>query len=452
MPPTLIAALSLGTLLNPLNSSMIAVALVSLQKDFDVGVATSSWLVSAFYVAAAIGQPLMGRLVDQFGARRLFLGGLALVFVVSVLTPFCPGFWWLVGLRVVQAVGTSAAFPSSVVLIRASIDEGVSPARGFGAITVASTASAALGPVLGGVLVAVAGWQAVFLVNVPLTAVGFVLAWRTLPRVVPDAARRPVGRTARDLDLPGLGLFAVSITTLLLFLLSFGTRPRWWFLPVFVVALALFLWRERTARTPFIDLRGLVANRALTFVLVQQGAMNLAFYSVFFGMPLWLEGVRGFEPGLVGLLMLPITVVSIVVTPLSTRLIGRRGSRPALMIGGAILLGGSLLLQLMGDTTSLGLFVVFGLLLGIPSAFNNLGLQTALYEAAPPEQTGTASGLFQTFRYLGAIMSTCVLGIVFERDLTSAGLHRVGLVMTAAAVLVLVLAVRKWAPGAARPS
>src|SRR5690606_15434923 len=121
VPPKLITALALGTLLNPLNSSMIAVALVRLQREFHVGVATSSWLVSGFYVAAAVAQPLMGRLVDRFGARRVFLSGLLVVLVVSVLTPFCPGFWWLVALRVAQAAGTSAAFPSAVVLVRASI-------------------------------------------------------------------------------------------------------------------------------------------------------------------------------------------------------------------------------------------------------------------------------------------------------------------------------------------
>lgn len=452
VPFRLIVALGLGTLLNPLNSSMIAVALVRLQQEFEVGVATSSWLVSMFYVAGAVGQPLMGRLVDQFGARRVFLGGLAIVFVTSALTPFCPGFWWLVGLRIAQAVGTSTAFPAALVLIRGSITEGTNPAAGLGAISVTNSASAALGPVIGGVLVTVGGWQAVFLVNVPITVVGLVAAWRVLPRVAPSGHRTPLRETLRKLDLFGVATFTVTMTMLLLFVLSFSDDPRWWCLPVFAVAFAAFVVREWTAAQPFIDLRGLVGNRALSAVLGQQGTINLAFYCVFFGMPMWLEGVRGLEPGLVGLLMLPITAVSTLATPLCARLIGRRGPRLALVIGGAVLVGSSLLLQLMDDGTPIALFVLFALLLGVPNGFNNLGLQTSLYQAAPASQTGTASGLFQTFRYLGAIMSTTVLGVVFERELSSEGLHRVGLVMTAAAVVVLALALIRRGRGAGTPS
>lgn len=452
VPFRLLAALGLGTLLNPLNSSMIAVALVRLQEEFDVGVATSSWLVSAFYVAASVAQPLMGRLVDRLGARRIFLTGLTVVLVVSLLTPFCPGFWWLVGLRVAQAAGTSAAFPSAVVLIRGSIQEGGNPAAGLGALSVTNSASAALGPVIGGVLVTVGGWQAVFLVNVPLSIAGLLLAWRALPRVTPRTDDVPAASSVRSLDIPGVALFTVTMTTLLLFLLSFAGHPRWWCLPVFVVAFIAFVLRERAAAEPFIDLRGLVGNRALSAVLGQQATINLAFYCVFFGMPMWLEGVRGLEPGLVGLLILPVTAVSTLVTPLSARLIGKYGPRPSLVIGGGVLVCSSLLLQLMGDGTPIAMFVVFGVLLGIPNGFNNLGLQTSLYQAAPAAQMGTASGLFQTFRYLGAIMSTSVLGVVFERNLSSDGLHRVGLVMTGAAVVVLALSLIRWGRGAATPS
>ena len=99
----LLLTLSLGTVLNPLNSSMIAVALVSLQRDFDIGIATSTWLASGFYVIAAVCQPLMGRLADQFGARRLFIGGLVVMGTASALAPLAPDFGWLLVVRLIQA-------------------------------------------------------------------------------------------------------------------------------------------------------------------------------------------------------------------------------------------------------------------------------------------------------------------------------------------------------------
>jgi MFS family permease len=135
---------------------MIAVALVPLRDDFDVTLATVSWLVSAFYLAAAVGQPLMGRLSDLLGPRRVFCAGWVLVGLTGALAPLAPSFGWLVLARVMQAVGTSAAFPAGLAMIRRST--GAADTAALGALAIAASVSAALGPVLGGVLVSVACW------------------------------------------------------------------------------------------------------------------------------------------------------------------------------------------------------------------------------------------------------------------------------------------------------
>ncbi len=436
----LIGTLALGTSLNPLNSSMIAVALAQLQTDFGVGVATSSWLVSAFYIGAAVGQPLMGRLVDQLGARRMFLAGLVVVLLASLATPFVPGFAWLVGLRVVQAFGTSTAYPAALVLIRAATPADRAPTAGLGAITVANSTSAALGPVLGGFLVSGAGWQAVFLVNVPICLVGLVFAWRVLPR---QRAGEAVAakQVLAELDLPGVALFSATMVTLLLGVLSFTSTPHVWLLVVAAAAAVALVLRERATASPFLDVRALVANRALTSVLVQQGLVNFVFYCTFFALPLWLERVRGYSSDQAGLFILPVAGLGVLTVPVAARLVrAAHGSRAALILGSAVLLVATGAVQLLGDATPAVLIVVFGLLLGVPNGFNNLGLQTALYEAAPGGRTGSAGGLFQTSRYFGAISATATIGVLFDRDLSSGGLHELGLVMTGGAVLVLALA------------
>ncbi|MEQ7126196.1 MFS transporter [Actinopolymorpha sp. B11F2] len=446
VPTRLLATVVLGTLLNPLNSSMIAVALVPLQHEFDVGVATATWLVSGFYLAAAVGQPLMGRFVDLFGARRLFVGGLTLVCVSCVLAPFAPGFWWLVGVRVLLAAGTSTAFPAALVLIRAAAmgnpDSTTAgprpPAAALAFLSIAASTSAALGPVLGGFLVAFAGWEAVFLVNVPLTLVGIVLALRVLPQV----PTRPSGDTSllATVDLPGILLFSGTLTGLLVFVLSIEGGALWW-LAVVVAGLAVLLvLRERSTVTPFLDIRGLVANRGLSAVLGQQGGFNLVFYCVFFGLPLWLGSVRGFGADTVGLLVLPIAAMGVLMTPVAARLVRQRGSRATLVFGSLVLLLATVLVQVLSDATPIVVLVAVALLFGIPGGFNNLGLQSALYEASPGDRMGSSGGLFQTFRYLGAISATSVLGVVFEHDLSSAGLHRIGWIMTGVAVALVLLA------------
>jgi MFS family permease len=378
VPSRIAAAIALGTLLNPLNSSMIAVALVDLQREFQVGLATSSWLVSGFYLTAAVGQPLMGRLADRYGPRRVFTAGLALVAVTGVLVLFAPGFGWVVAARVLQAVGTSVGFPAGLAVVR-RLAGGRPPAGTLGIISATNSASAAFGPVLGGVLVAAAGWRGIFAVNIPLAAAGVWLARRWLP-ADPPAAAADTRAFLRDLDLPGVALFSLTITSLLGFLLS----AAWPLLPVVPVAAALFAWRELRAPSPFLDLRGLAAHRPLVRVLGQQIAVQCVFYLIFFGLPQWLEKVRDYSAATTGLLMLPVTA---------------------------------------------------------------LGLQAGLYAATPAGQTGTSAGLFQTGRYVGAILSTALLGAVYGGTPSTSGLHRAALLVTASAALLAGAALSTPAPG-----
>jgi MFS family permease len=439
VPLRLVVAVALGTLLNPLNSSMIAVALVTIQRHYEVGVATSTWLLSGFYLSAAVGQPLMGRLVDLFDPRRLFVAGLVLVLVASVAAPYAPGFWWLVAIRAVQGLGSSAAYPAALVIFR-SVAAGRPPAGALAVLGLAASSSAALGPVLGGALIALAGWQAVFLVNVPMTLIGIGTALVVLPRSRPAVVRRTPREVLGQLDVPGIVLFATVVTATLMLLLSIAKQPLWWLAPVVVVAAALLVRRERAVATPFVDIRGMAANRSLTSVLVQQGVVNLVFYAVFFGLPIWLEAVRGLAPSQVGPLMLPLTIVSLLVTPLTARAIRRNGPRPALVLGSLVVLLGTFGLQLLGDHTPVAVLLAIVAVMGIPNGLNNLGLQTGLYAASPPERIGGSGGLFQTFRYLGAILASSLLGIVLERNLSTTGLHQVGLVISIAAVVLVALA------------
>lgn len=444
LPRRLVAAVIPGTLLNPLNSSMIAVALLSLRADFRVSTTTATWLISGFYLAAAIGMPLMGRLADQFGPRRVFCAGLILVGLTGALAPLAPAFGWLLLIRIVQAFGTSTAYPSGLAIFRAWDPRGRTPAAALGALSVAGSVSAALGPVLGGALVAFAGWQAIFLVNVPVIVVGLILALRWLPAdAASPATNADTGTPVRRLspramlglvDVPGVLLFSVALAGLLGFLLSLAERPLWILLPVALVAGVLLVLREGRVGAPFLDVRLLAADRMLSGVYLQYAAVNVVFYGVFFGLPLWLEQARGFDPGVAGLLLLPVAGIGVLSTPIAARLIARSGPRSSLIIGALMLLVGSLLLFQFNRGTSVAVLLGAGAILGIPNGFNNLGLQAALYENAPADKTGAAGGLFQTCRYVGAILSTALLGLILGGRATSAGLH------TLAAILAVISA------------
>jgi len=446
LPWRLVGAVSAGTLLNPLNSSMIAVALLSLSADFRVSTVTVTWLISGFYLAGAIGMPLMGRLADQFGPRRIFSLGLLIVGLTGVLAPLAPSFGWLLGIRIVQAFGTAAAYPAGLAIIRAHDRGSRAPATALGALTVAGSVSAALGPVLGGGLVALAGWPAIFLVNVPVVVVGLVLARRWLPADSESGAAssgeaQPRWAAVRLLDLPGVVLFAAMLAGVLGFLLSLSGRPLWLLLPLAVVAALLLLLREYRVASPFLDVRLLVANRPLLGIYLQFAAVNFVFYSVFFGLPLWLEEARRFAPDTAGLLLLPVAGVGVLVTPLAARIINRSGPRVTLIAGAILLLVGSLLLFLFDNSTPVPVLLAVAAVLGIPNSFNNLGLQATLYDVAPAGQMGAVGGLFQTFRYIGAILSTALIGLVLGPSATSDSLHTLAVVIAAVSALLVVTSI-----------
>ncbi|TMD37581.1 MAG: MFS transporter [Chloroflexi bacterium] len=426
VPRRLVFAIVLGTLLNPLNSSMIAVALVTLHREFRVELGTSTWLISGFYLAGAVGQPLMGRLADILGARRVFLTGLSVAGVVAVLAPLSPSFGWLVAARVVQAFATSTAYPSGLGMIRAAAGGKGIPAQALAMMSVAASVSAALGPTIGGLILSVASWQGIFLVNVPITALGIVLGLRWLPDTPPSEV---TGAGLAGLDVPGVLLFAATLTSLLAGLLSVGSSEAWILLAGVPLLALLLIVRELRTVTPFFDVRLLVANPVLISVFLQFAAVTFVFYSFFFGLPIWLEEVRGFDPRAAGLLILPVTGLGVIATPIAAALISRRGTRSSSVIGSVVLFAGSALLLTFGPGTPVLGLVAVGLVLGVPNGFNNMGLQAALYEAAPPARTSWAAGQFQTFRYVGAILSSTLLGAVFRQRATTDGLHSMALLL-----------------------
>lgn len=440
MSRRIVGAILLGTLLNPLNSSMIAVALVTLGDDFDVSLATVTWLITAFYLAAAVGQPLMGRLADIVGPKRVFCAGWVLVALAGALAPLAPAFGWLVAARVVLALGTSTAFPAGLALLRRAARDDRPPATALGALSVAASVSAAVGPVLGGGLVVLAGWEGIFVVNVVLALVGLPLALHVLPA---DPPGRPLrGRRILDVvDLPGIALFVAALGGLLGLLLSLGGDPRWWLAPVAVAGAVGLGWRERRAAVPLLDLT-VALDRRLLAVFAQFAAINVVFYTAFFGLPQWLQEVRGYSPGSAGLLLLPVAGLGVLVTPLAARWIDRRGPRPAIIAGSVALAAGSAAVFALNAAAPVAVLLGVGALLGIPNGLNNLGLQTALYADAPPASTGAAGGLFQTSRYVGAIAGTALIGVLLGDPATTAGLHDVAVVALAISLALVAASVR----------
>lgn len=427
-----IVALCTGTTLSALNSGMIAVALATLRREFSVDVATVTWVITAFYLTSAVLQPVMGRLADRYGPRRVFTIGMVIVATAGALGPFAPTLEWVTAVRVLLAVGTAAAFPSAAAMLRSiATTSALSAPKMIARIQLIDTSSAAVGPVLGGLLVTWFGWEAIFWINIPLAATAIVTTRLLAPR---DGPREhvPLGRTVAESDLPGIFAFAVTVIALLLFLLELSRDPDWWFLGAALAAGALFAWRELTCATPFLDLRLLAGNVPLIRVYVTFILANLVLYSVLFGLPQYLEDHAGFRTDAVGALMLPLAAFTALLTPVVERAIDRRGVRPALVAGSVGLAASALALQLLAGSTAPWTVLLLMAAIGIPYGVVLISITQSLSLAARPEHMGQAAGLFQTARSIGCIGSTVVVGLSF-----SGGIEPADWTVLATAIAVL---------------
>lgn len=436
----LLAPMMVGSILNPINTAIIAVALTPIGLALGAPARETVWLVSSLYLATAIGQPLVGRLVDIFGVRSLYLLGAVLVTAAGAIGLLAPenrdSIWWLVAARVILGLGTCAGYPAAMHMIRAEADRTglASPAGILTLLSVTTQTIAVIAPALGGVLVGAWGWRATFAVNVPLGLATLLLGALFLPR---RTGLEPAVQDRPRIDGIGILLFAVAMLALLVFLQNLAPTLIW-LLVVALVAAAAFAWWERRIPDPFIDVRVLWGNGPLLLSYVRSLLTATISYTFVYGFTQWLEDGRGLSPTVAGLVLLPVFATGIAVA----LAFGRRPEVAGkLLVGSAAQLVAGILVLFMTGSSPIWFLVLAMLVLGIPQGLNNLAIQNSLYYQAEPERIASSAGLLRTFFYLGAIVSSVVYGNVYGARATTEGLHVLGWVVVGIATVFLVLTV-----------
>lgn len=445
LPRALGWALGSGTILQGFNSSIIAVALVSISAYFG-DTAALPWLVSGLYIACAVASPAAGRLVDLFGARRMYLVGLIIVLLASVAGPFSPSVEWLVVDRIVLGAGASMHFPAAMSVIRRQAEARAATGRpSIGVIALCGQSMAAIGPSIGGFIVLLVGWQGIFWVNLPLVLLSAVWVLAVVPADAKRVERGSLGSLVALLDPPGLLLFVAALVSLMTGLLGLETLatgdPRSLVLVAASIPLwALFVFRELRATTPFLDVRLLARHRQLTATCGRAVLTFIAFYCVFYGLPQWFGAGRGLSPAEAGVLMFPVFGVGILSTVAATALGRRMSPRLLLVVGGGGFLGAGAFVAVVLTTASpYWAMIIAAVLLGIPNGFNNIGNQLILQQSAPSESAGVASGLYRTAQYAGAALSSVVVAFALGPRMPEEGIAFLGLAISLVGALLLIL-------------
>lgn len=430
------APLVLGNMLNPLNSTMLATAIVEITGAFKQNLGSGALLIVPLYFTSAIGQPLMGRLADLFSAKKINILGFLLILLSAVIGIYAPSFNWLIVSRILMGLGSSAAYPSAMTMIRqryAAMGQQV-PSVALSTVAMASQVSIALGPFLGGILTESFGWQGIFAVNIPIVIIALLLSYNN--NNYPESPKAKTG-----LDVPGLTLFSAFLMLLLLTLLY----PTYLYikLPLTILLLLACIYVELKHEQPFINVRLLAINLSLSTTFLRQIAINFILYLVLYGLPQWLEQSKKINPSRVGLMMLPMSAAAMVVS----LLISKTSKYIHLLIFGTLCITaatcGLFFLNHNSPVISvMGTAVLIGTAIGLLTIAN----QGTLYAEAPANQTGTSFGLFRTVGYIGAIVAGSRLKHEFHNGATDQGLHQLtvyGLVACAIIILFMLPAIFK---------
>ena len=426
-----LATAALGTMLLPLNSTMVAVALPDVGDGLGVALEDTAWLVTGYLIAQASLQPLAGKLGDRLGRRPLIVGGLCAFAAVSLGATLAPTLGVLIAFRVLQAVTGALVFPNAFALVRELLPE---ERRGyaFGILGSAIGLAAAAGPPVGGLLVELGGWRAIFLVNLPWVAFAVWLALRTVPSAGPRIVR------GRFDTVGGIALSLLLLATA--WLLNPGDVAdgvRVVVAGVVALAGAAFVRYELRLDDPVLQPRFLRV-RSFAAATGSVGLSNLALYGTLLAVPVLLAGRPGWSGAEIGLALAAMSVPMMAVSPLGGWLSDRAGRRATAASGLGVLAAGLLPLAVAGQDVSVPVLLASLVLVGAGIGVASAPVQAAGVEALDPGDAGVASGIFSTGRYMGGIAAASLVAA-----LVSAGGNGYGLLFTiefAAALLSLLLA------------
>jgi MFS transporter, DHA2 family, methylenomycin A resistance protein len=400
--PWPLLAICTGYFMVILDTTIVNAALPALRTDLDADVTGLQWVVDSYLLVLAACLLSGGAFADLLGARRVCQWGLITFVAASIACGLAPTLPVLIVARVAQGAGAALAVPASLALLRAAHPERRARARAVGMWGGVGGIAAATGPILGGLLVGLVGWQSVFLVNVPI---GLGACW-LIARTVPAPAPRP-----RALDPIGQVLAALTLTALTVALIEHAhLAVAAAAATVFLLAGAAFVLAQRRIADPMLPL-SLFRDGTLSAGTMVGLLINLGFYGELFVLNLYFQQTRDASALLAGVALLPQMGMAAIGSALSGRYTAATGGPRRTMLAGLLIGAAGFLGLLFAAAHTFYLWLVLPMIaVGFGMSFTMPAATTAVTDAAPDDRSGLAAGVINAARQLGSVLGVAILG------------------------------------------
>ncbi|MFJ3952274.1 MFS transporter [Streptomyces sp. Je 1-4] len=431
-----LVAVCLGTFMFLLDTTVLSVALPDIGEGLSASLSALQWVANIYTLVLAVLMLTMGSLVDRFGARTVYVAGLVVFGIASLICGLAPNAGVLVTARGVQGIGGAAMAVTTFALI-GSCYRGPDMGRAMGVFGAVTGLAAAVGPMLGGILTQYVSWRAVFFLNIPLIAVTAALSLRVLAPGRQSAGTR--------IDLPGMIAFALCAGSLT-YAMTLAGEEGWTspavlsLLALAALALIIFARVELHSPAPLLDVR-LFARASFSAVMMCVVASTAAFAALVYT-SVWLQSGLGLGPVRAGLALMPLALASFATSLISGRRLHGKSPR-AILTTGLLLSGIGCAVQTGLDVGSSASSLAAGLALtGVGVGLMGPAMGAAVFAALPPERGGMAAGAMTTFRQLGQTLGVAVFGVLFQQSGAALpeGLNRALTVAAAAGIIGSVLA------------
>jgi len=404
----ILAICCLSVLMTIMDLTIVNLAIPSIRTELGATAAHAQWTIAIYALGMASLQLLGGEAGDRFGRRRVLQIGITVFMLGSLLCSLAPTIDVLIAARLIQAVGASMMNPVALAIISQVFVEPTERARAIGIWGAVFGAALALGPIVGGLLIETVGWRGVFWINLPIGAAA-VVACAVL---VPDSETS----TGRGTDLLGQLLATGSLFGLVFVLIESpgqGWTHPWVIITAAAAACAFvgFLRHESRHPDPFIDLR---LFRSTPFAAAAVIALSVftVWGAFLFMMSIYLQGWRGYTAVHAGLLLLPVGIAVLVLSPISGHLVSRFGNRPPLLIAGLMTVVMSAMLAFLDPAAPRWLLILICTAFGITFGMVTVPVNYAAVSSVPQDRAGSAAGVTSTGKQIGISLGVALSGVL----------------------------------------